>query len=166
MEYHFTTLLLLNQYDPNIVSQATIATVGAALATNATQNPLFRIGSILASYGTMGTAIWRLATQTSEQIAQGYTIMDANGAIVGRVQNQEALFNLMSSPVPQSSGDGELSVIPYEEHDQIGGRRKSRKTSRKRSRKSRKSRKTKTKRGKRSLRKNKRKTKKNLQRKR
>lgn len=152
----FSSLFLMNQYNPQIVGYKTVAFMASSFGAISSQNPLIRVSTTMGSFGLLGRGIWRLATGTMDPnnidpqdiIPHNDTylnIVNATGEVVGRIEQDHPVFNHLQYPpqltfteVDQLSNDmansslNEPSGIPFEaipwddSGEQLGGKRRRR----------------------------------------
>ena len=147
----FSSLLLLNQYDPNIVSGVTVGSMGTALGVGtAVQTPITRIAITLGGVGALTSAFWRLATGTADtngQIQQPYqNMVEANRVIANQVIQHEPLLEITAPIEVTTAPRPYVNIIPFDDDDEdMMGGSKSNKTKKRKTKKNKKTKKTKNK---------------------
>ena len=135
----FSSLLLLNQYDPNIVSGVTVGSMGTALGVGtAVQTPITRIAITFGGLGALTSAFWRLATGTADINGQNQAlenqqpyqnIIEANRAIANQVMQHEPLLQIVApTPTEPIVPRPYVNIIPFDDEDDMMGGAKSNRT--------------------------------------
>lgn len=136
----FSSLLLLNQYDPNIVSGVTVGSMGTALGVGtAVQTPITRIAITFGGLGALTSAFWRLATGASDLNGQSVenlltqnqplqnqmypNIIEANRIIANQVMQHEPILQItapVATPMVNTTPRPYVNIIPFDDEDDEG----------------------------------------------